>query len=189
MGQYGMSCQFWDPPAVKYIHPGLNQYLTGVGRYWWRNSTTCGKCLDIKNTRNGKRTTVIVGDFCPECSPRQLDIVDLASAKLSSHDKPENYGSWLDITEVECNWLPEEEPKLIPHKHTSPWHWYLIPTFLKQPLQNISISNTKGYHDNFGRWVWDWAKPKKEGVFEVEMCDRKTCCRKDFHYITPRDEL
>ena len=192
MGQYGMSCQFYQPPEIQYMHPGLNPYVAGVGRHWWANSKSCGQCIKITNTHNNKSGLAIIADYCPECTPRQLDLGDKVSRKLSSHDKPENYGAWLKVENVECDWQPAQQPTFAVHKDSSAWHWYVIPQFLSAPLKSITIENQQASHDNYGRWVWAWRAPKPAKTYEAKICTIKDECTTttiQFHYKTPKQDL
>lgn len=144
MGKYGMSCQYWKAD-LKYMSSGHSRYLTGVGQWWWDESRACGQCLLIND-----RVLVVIADYCPNCSPKQLDLNDQASASLNTRERPMNYNH-LRVRKVACDWR---------HK-AGVWKdvgsdrrvWYLIPLYLPQPLKSLKVGNTQAYHDKYGRWV------------------------------------
>lgn len=183
MGHYGMSCQYWQPPRLKYMHPGLNRYLTGVGSWWWKDSYVCGQCLEIR--RFSKNVVVVVGDYCPECTPMQLDLIDIASRKLSFHNKPENYDD-IKVRKVSCDWPHKRQYYL--DKGSSVYNWYIIPLFLERPLISLRAMNHSGYHDKYGRWVVAFKTLFPSSKVKIYACDDLHCFV-DSIYFNPRDEL
>ena len=148
MGHYGMSCQYWKPP-LRYMHAGDNQYLVGVGDWWWDNSDTCGQCLIVKN---GNRTVnLVIADYCPECSPKQLDINQYASAALSPRERPQNFRN-LTVYKGDCVW-ETRQPRIFLDQGSSMYNWYMIPLYFPRPALSVEVLGQKAYHDNYGRWV------------------------------------
>lgn len=147
MGHFGMSCQYWQPKyGLEYMHPGLNEYLTGVGRWWWDGSKECGRCLLINKT-----VVVAIADYCPECTPRQLDLNDKASKKLSRRNRPENYRD-LHVKIVDCKWKGKVAGVWL-DKGSNVYNWYVIPLYLRQPLARVRVGFINAVHDRYGRWV------------------------------------
>lgn len=148
MGHFGMACQYWQPPALTYLHPGESVYLTGVGSYWWRDSRECGRCLLVNS--GAKYVSLVVSDYCPECSPRQLDINDNAVRLLSSKGQLQNFQK-LTVMKVKCHW--QDKPYFYLDKGSSVYNWYLIPLNFPQPLVRVTVLEQEAQHDKYGRWA------------------------------------
>lgn len=181
MGHYGMSCQYWRVPEMRFMHPGLNQYLTGVGSWWWRESSSCGQCIKVTEPETDRSVVLVIGDYCPECTPRQLDMNDWASRKLNDRNKALNYQK-LFVERVECDWPRGVEFKL--HRDSSKWHWYIIPVFLREPLISLKCRGQAAYHDKYGRWVIEFKKdlPRYGESYTVLACDSGSCFKNDITF-------
>lgn len=141
------SCQY---QKAGYMHSLDSEYLVGVGLKLWKNSTLCGQCLLL---RHGNYTHVgIIGDFCPDCSPLQLDLNPHLSAKLNGGKKRNIMN--LSIALVPCHWQPQSvRPSIFVYNSSSPWVLYLTILHAKNVAKTVSVNGIKAYHDNFGRWV------------------------------------
>lgn len=170
MGRYGMSCQFWQPGLLEYLHP-THPLITGVGSWWWEESRQCHQCLKLTNKLNNLSTTVMIADYCPECTPRQLDLNDRASAKLSSRKRPENYYN-LSAKLIPCS--PKFPTQLFLDKGSSNFNWYIIPLHISTPFLNMSTQDKKAYHDRYGRWVFHWPKKKTTPTL-ITACTPELC--------------
>lgn len=178
MGHYGMSCQYWRPPEMQFMHPGLNHYLTGVGKWWWLDSRSCGQCLKVTEPQRNISVILVVADYCPECTPRQLDMNDMASKNLNAKIKPTNHQK-LYVQRIVCDWSRQVEFRL--HRDSSRWHWYIIPVFLKQPLISLESRERTAVHDKYGRWVIEFKTnlPEFNRPYSVYACDTHSCFKND----------
>ena len=167
-----MSCQFWQPGVLEYLHPTHPQVI-GVGEWWWKESRQCHQCLLLSNNLNNHTTKVLIADYCPECTPRQLDLNDKASAKLSSKNRPENYYN-LTAREIPCQTI-NSVPLLFRDKGSSIYHWYLIPLNIKHPLKNITLPDkNSAEHDKYGRWILHFNRSHKP-YYSATACDPISC--------------
>lgn len=90
------SCQYQE---AKYMDSLTSPHIVGVGSWWWQHSLSCGQCLLIRTDK--KEAIGVIGDYCPGCSPRQLDLNPTLSASLSLKHKPQNY-QVLHVAKVPC---------------------------------------------------------------------------------------
>jgi hypothetical protein len=188
MGMYGMSCQYWQPPKLTYMHPGFNPYLTGAGSWWWRNSSACGQCLEVK--RGDAAVILVIADYCPECTPKQLDMNNYASEILNNNNRARNYLD-LKVRRVSCDWggaAINVNRYYYLDKGSSIFNWYVIPLYLERPLTSLRVYDTDAYHDKYGRWVLAFKKykPPTEGEVELDACDSSGCF-KDKQYFVSSD--
>ena len=185
MGGKPGSCQLWDKAYMKYMDPGWNPYIVGVGSYFFNESLACGQCLRIRNPKNNFSIVSVITDYCPPpCGSKQLDIQLAGSAFLASgnslNDKPykggpENYNN-LEVWIVQCSW--DRPMEYYFDTGSSAYHWYLIILYANEPATRIQVDavdkdnkflysgKTQG-HDKFGRWViqFKWAS---EGKFRIK---------------------
>lgn len=145
---------------------------------------SCGQCLEV--SRANRSVVIVVADYCPECSPKQLDINDMASSKLSTRNRPENYVD-LQVKKVVCNWHAKRQYYL--DKGSSVYNWYIIPLFLERPLKSLSVLNQSAIHDKYGRWVIGFRdKFPNFGNVEVKACDSKSCFSDYIKFSSFKDE-
>lgn len=147
----GMSCQFYQPPNLNYIDAETNVFVVGVSRHLFRRSLQCHQCILINETVLG-----IIADYCPKCTPYQLDLNPFQSKELNSKEgqrRPRNYEfKELRFRRVDCAF--GTFPKFYFDKGSSRKYLYLIPLFVKKPLHSVETSDgARVMHDTFGRWV------------------------------------
>ena len=147
---FPVSCQYWQPPKLAYMNSGFNRYVVGVGKNLWRQSQSCGQCLEVTNQL--KTIIVVIADYCPPpCTPMQLDLNQEASAALNPHrSQPRNHFD-LQVRLVECQWPQNLTFHL--DKGSSVYNWYMIPLYVKQPLKSVMVRGQQATHDLYGRWV------------------------------------
>lgn len=186
MGDTQGSCQFWQKNYLNFIDSGWNPYIIGVGRGLWDDSKNCGKCALIKNPKTGFSIVSIITDFCPECSPKQIDIQLAGSAFLASGNSlnskpykggPENYDN-LELKFVECDFSSHKLEYYF-DTGSSEFHWYLIVMYNSLPFDDIDViglkngkdsfrGDTKG-HDKFGRWVIEFKGTAFRGEYKLKL--------------------
>jgi hypothetical protein len=186
MGNTQGSCQFWQKNYLNFVDSGWNPYIIGVGRALWDDSKNCGKCALIKNPKTGFSIISIITDFCPGCTPRQIDIQLAGSAFLASGNSlnsnpyrggPENYNNLL-LEFVECDFSSHKLEYYF-DTGSSAFHWYLIIMYNTIPIDDINViglkdgkesfrGNIQG-HDKFGRWVVEFGGNAIEGDYKINI--------------------
>lgn len=146
MGHFGMSCQYWKE-GLRYMHPGESIILTGVGKYWWDDSKECGRCLLVRF--KDRWSSVVIADYCPECTPRQLDLNEYSTRWLLGGQLTNL--PVLSVAKFKCVW--KGKPMLVLDEGSSVYTWYIIPLNFPEPLKGIQVLNQSANHDKFGRWV------------------------------------
>lgn len=143
------ACQY---NVSHFMHSGTNPHIVGVGSWWWDGSKVCGQCLRIMNVHNGKEVTGVVGDYCPECSPRQLDLSQSLSMRLNDGKKPSNCDTLL-VAKVDCDWYPKPQPvQYFLYPGSDNWQLYVAFMLDAQPAQAVTVNGSRGVHDLYGRW-------------------------------------
>jgi hypothetical protein len=163
------TCQLWQRRRVNLFDPGWNEYLVGVGKYFWRNGRSCSQCIHVSNPKTKRQLILVITDFCPACSDHQLDINAAASAFLAGgspensrpyNGGPENFDS-LRVSRAECYW---QRRSLMYYFSlgTTRFHWYVTIAFLTEPLSYVAVKRPGDSrlhpmtNDGFGRWVIEW---------------------------------
>ncbi|KAI3649809.1 hypothetical protein MP228_005441 [Amoeboaphelidium protococcarum] len=189
MGGLDGSCMYWKNKRLNFVDPGYNPYLIGVGAALWHGSKSCGQCYLIQNPTTNRSVTVMITDYCPECSRHQLDMNAAASAFLSGgpsyldipyHPRggPRNYNSLLTWP-VECDWKGQRVGYFFDNG-SSRFNWYIILYFLKVPLKDVRVESVMGNgttisvgitsHDKYGRWVVQWRRGEGgAGLYKITM--------------------
>lgn len=141
------SCQFM---GARYMDSLSSPHIVGVGKWWWLDSLACGQCIAI---RAGNLTVMgVIGDYCPGCTPRQLDLNKRLSAKLSPRGKPQNFQT-LSVGLADCRYVPAQPLTLHLHRDSNPWVMYVQVLFATQPAVAIRFGAVDAWRDKYGRWV------------------------------------
>lgn len=139
------SCQFRDIMDYR-----TNPYVVGVGSWWWKHSLACGQCILIEN--GNRRSWGIVADYCPECTPRQLDVSPQISRQLSPTGITQNYPT-LNVSLAQCRYIPSHPLRYQFYDGSSDWVWYLGVQYTSEPILALKINDQPAQHDGYGRWV------------------------------------